>query len=1064
MATLEQVGYQATIQGLNSFLSGTRQIDSSMKGLSATSVALGNLAAQAVMKITSAMTDFARSTVGTAADFESQMALMNIAARDAGASFDELRQYAIEMGAQTFESAQGAAEGMTNLFKAGLDAQQVFAAFPNIANLAAASELSLAQASDAVVVSMRTFGLTASDSADIVDNFVKSADASVTEVDELVAAIANVGPVAASFGMSLEDTNTALALLSERGIRGAEAGTALRSMLLNINRDTDDVTGMLDRLGVSLYDLQGNARPLKFIFGDLNAAMQGMTDEQRNLIAQTLAGSYGIKAFNTLLGDQVDQIDLLDSELTAYGNNQTWGNVTVAWDEMSIAIEGAASASEIAAARFDTFQGRLEQFRGGLETLAIQIGTPIINALSGVLDFFNNKVIPTLTNIFSGKMSLTEALKKFFSVDISALVAAVRPLIDFISQVAAFIQQAIGLIFGGLTRSPKRGSSVTGGVAATFGSGIEMRQMGGTVVAGQAYLVGEEGAELFIPAKSGEIVDAKKTKETLGAGFKGGKQAAQTAGVAASSAISGAATSIGASAGRVVGEAASASIDAAVEAVTDAVGGGRGGGGGGGGLDDLFADAMDGAADAAEAGMGGIGETMGGIFDGAMAALTGKDVSEAVDVTFGDLVEDFFGIDSETVDRILGNIGDVLGNIGDVISGAFNNIKTAIEGIDPERLDEIAIGIGAIVLALNATTILSGGLAFLGLTFALGGVTAAAGDVLNFLGDIGDIIKSLAEGDIKGAIDGAISALGNLGSAIGNFFIGGVQSLFDLFGIDVDVRENLANLGDSFGALVGAIGDWFGEIGTSIKEAFEDAVSGMLALWTNLWNDIKNLPVIGEIVTVVEAIIGALPPIIEGILNIIKDLWDKIWNGMGQVVRDIIGATLDVMAAAVDALGGTLGGLGRILNALGVSTIDFNEIQANLSATLRATADVVRAGGMVSQEDIFAGVWEGQMPTVAAPTTPSAGDESVPWFMRGLFFRAHGGPVLAGQTYMVGEQGPELFRPTMSGMIIPGSRMGDSAYNSTDNSRGDLVLNFYGPTNENDVIGAVNRARVQYGW
>lgn len=424
------------------------KLDSSLDGLSKRGLfgvmTAANLAADAITALTRRLADAASSAVSTAIDFESQMALMGIAARGTGADIDELRQFAIDMGAQTFESAQGAAEGMTNLLKAGLDAQEVYAAFPAIIDLSAASSLSLAQASDAVTVSMATFGLEATDAAKIVDNYVKSADASVTEVNELVAAMSNIGPVAADFGLSLDDTNTALAILSQRGIRGAEAGTALRSMLLNLNRDTSDVREMMAQLGITMFDAQGEIRPFQYIVGDLAEAFSELTDEQRLQAAQTLAGSFGIKALNALIADGTKVIELYD----APGSVSDYQAVTNSWLEMTRAIDQAAGSADIAAARFDTTKGRLEELAGGLETLAIQIGTPILeNVLTPVLDFLNDTLLPAISDLFAGE-SFIDVLSEYFNIDLSGLIATLQPLLDVIQGVGDFIGDAINTVFG----------------------------------------------------------------------------------------------------------------------------------------------------------------------------------------------------------------------------------------------------------------------------------------------------------------------------------------------------------------------------------------------------------------------------------------------------------------------------------------------------------------------------------------------------------------------------------------------------------------------------------------
>lgn len=325
-----------------------------------------------------------------AADFQSQVALMEVAARSSGTAFDELHDAALAVGGDTRligVSAVGAADSITNLYKAGLSTTEVFGdlnayledgaelggVLRASIDLAAASELDMASGAELVSVAMATYGIKAERASEITNNFVATADASVASVSDLADAMANIGPTAAAFGWSLEDVNTALAILSERGIRGSEAGTALKSMMTNIMRDTDDVVSALKELNVELYDQAGNMLSLPNIIGQLSTAMAGLTEEQRNAYVQTLAGTYGMKAMNTLLAEG-----------------------ETGWYEMADAIDGAASAQDVASAKADTLNGKLEAMQGSWETLTIAMGerflptaTDVVRKATDLIEKFN---------------------------------------------------------------------------------------------------------------------------------------------------------------------------------------------------------------------------------------------------------------------------------------------------------------------------------------------------------------------------------------------------------------------------------------------------------------------------------------------------------------------------------------------------------------------------------------------------------------------------------------------------------------------------------------------------
>jgi len=361
-------------------------------GATAAKVAAGGVAA-----LGAGMAAVATTGVKAAADFESQIAILSVAAGEADASLQDLKDTALAVGADTAlvgVSASQAADAMTGLYKAGLDTNDIFGdmqgylagttelsgALRAAVDLQAASELDLAAASDAVAVAMATFGLGSEDAVRISNSFVQAADASVAEVSDLTAALKNIGPVAAQFGFSLEDTNNALAILSTRGISGSEAGTALRSMMTNLLRPTKSVKDTLDELNVELYNADGTMKSMPEIIESLSNGMAGLTEEQRNVAIQTLAGTYGMRAMNTLLNEGVD-----------------------GWYAMADATGNAGTAQEVAAARTNTFEGAMEALQGVLETLKIQIGDAFLPVLTDLIRKFGDFVAdkgPAIAAVF----------------------------------------------------------------------------------------------------------------------------------------------------------------------------------------------------------------------------------------------------------------------------------------------------------------------------------------------------------------------------------------------------------------------------------------------------------------------------------------------------------------------------------------------------------------------------------------------------------------------------------------------------------------------------------------
>lgn len=279
-------------------------------------------------------------------DFDAIMA--EIAARTGATAeqMDAVQAKAIEMGQETASSATQAGDAMLQLLASGFGLEQTFAALPAVLDAAAAGGLDLGYTADVVTDALAMWGLEAEDARQVSDALARGASASSAEIGDLAQGLGNVGPIAASFGISLDDTVAILAAFSERGIKGAEAGTQLRSMLTNMTRDTEDVTGLWDELGISMFDATGKMRPLDQVLGELRVALAGMTDEERIHVIKTLGGAYGQMGLDILTSS-----DAL-SDMTALMNEQ-------------------ADAATVAEARLNSLPGVVGQLRSSFETLLI---------------------------------------------------------------------------------------------------------------------------------------------------------------------------------------------------------------------------------------------------------------------------------------------------------------------------------------------------------------------------------------------------------------------------------------------------------------------------------------------------------------------------------------------------------------------------------------------------------------------------------------------------------------------------------------------------------------------
>ena len=406
--------------------------DLTASGLGGLSKSLGDLGRKAEqvgstlsLRLTAPIVGIGTAAVKTAADFEREFKLIEAVAGVTGDELLQLRDFALEMGAKTVFSASEAAGAMFELSKAGVDAAGQYQMLPAVMDLAAAGQLELAESANLVTAAVQTYGLSFEDATRVVDNFVAVANISTADVRDLGEALSNVGPLAKVMGFSIEDVNIALGILADRGIRGADAGTALKSMMLNLQRPTEDVTATLEMLGLSLFDAAGNMKSLPTILSEMQAALyEGagaageLTQQQRLLAMETLAGSYGIKAFSSLL---------------EAGRG--------AWASYTEGVAGAASAQEVGRAVMETFHGAVETLKGALETLLINVGTPLIN------DFLAPLALK-LADAVAGFSELDPQVVKMVAV-FAGLLAAIGPVVlafGAISTVLGALLSPIGLV------------------------------------------------------------------------------------------------------------------------------------------------------------------------------------------------------------------------------------------------------------------------------------------------------------------------------------------------------------------------------------------------------------------------------------------------------------------------------------------------------------------------------------------------------------------------------------------------------------------------------------------
>lgn len=234
-------------------------------------------------------------------DFTAQLSQIKAVTGLDAEAMDAVKEKALELGADTQFSSTEAAQGMTELLKAGVSVKDVLGDASQAAlDLAAAGQLSLPEAAEIMSTAMNAFHM--DDATHAADVLVGAANASATGVQELKYSLAAVSAVAAGVGMSFDDTNTALAVFANNGLKGSDAGTSLKTMLMNLSPQTKQATEEMQRLGLltdegtsKFFDQEGHLRSLSDIAGLLQEHLSGLTDEEKMNALSTMFGSDAIR-------------------------------------------------------------------------------------------------------------------------------------------------------------------------------------------------------------------------------------------------------------------------------------------------------------------------------------------------------------------------------------------------------------------------------------------------------------------------------------------------------------------------------------------------------------------------------------------------------------------------------------------------------------------------------------------------------------------------------------------------------------------------------------------------
>ena len=381
------------------------------------------------LPVTAGVTALGTAAVKTAADFDSAMSKVAAVSGATGEDFDKLKAKAREMGSKTKFSASEAAEAMNYMAMAGWKTEDMLSGIEGVMNLAAASGEDLATTSDIVTDALTAFGLSAQDSGHFADILAAASSNANTNVSMMGETFKYCAPIAGALGFSAEDTAQAIGLMANAGIKGSQAGTALRTIMNNLSGEVKICGSSIGEVTVATTNADGSMRDLSDILADCRTAFSGLSESEKAAAAESLVGKNAMSGFLALM-------------------NAGEGDI----NKLSSAIENCdGCAADMAATMNDNLEGQLTILKSQLQELAISFGEMLMPAIRTIVGWIQ-KFVDWLN-------SMDEGTRKVI-ITIALVAAAIGPVLIVIGKVMS----AVGTI---MTIIPKL-ASVIGIVQKAF--------------------------------------------------------------------------------------------------------------------------------------------------------------------------------------------------------------------------------------------------------------------------------------------------------------------------------------------------------------------------------------------------------------------------------------------------------------------------------------------------------------------------------------------------------------------------------------------------------------------
>ena len=315
-----------------------------------------------------------RDAISTIIEFEKKNSTLAAILGTTKKSIKDLTDEARRLGATTSYTAAQVTELQIELAKLGFFKEDIKAMTPSVLKFAKAVDTDLASAATLAGATLRIFNLDAEDTERALSTMAIGTTSSALNFEYLNSAMSTVGPVANSFGFTIEETTALLGALANSGFDASSAATATRNILLNLADSSGKLALALGGPVNNLDDLVKGLKKLNSEGIDLNKALE-LTDKR------------SVAAFNTFLNGTDTVLALCDAVTGAEDafnamSEEMGDNVQSALNRLSSTIEGVVL--------------RFYESKGILRDL-IDLVTLMVEGVGGMIDMFNKWGVVTYT-------------------------------------------------------------------------------------------------------------------------------------------------------------------------------------------------------------------------------------------------------------------------------------------------------------------------------------------------------------------------------------------------------------------------------------------------------------------------------------------------------------------------------------------------------------------------------------------------------------------------------------------------------------------------------------------